>query len=147
MRKILACSMLAAAVLVAPAEAKKKPDSPYSCIPKAHGFHAKGTLVSSNITQTAGADTAGRRDDRWSGDLVVTVKRSNHGAPAGEQTYTLDNAKVGFHPRNDTTIAAGDRVHVHGKINKAKKHCTPSETTITVKRVDVKGPKRAKPVS
>src|SRR4051794_23593885 len=145
MRKIAACTMLAVGVLATPAVAKKghhpTPESPYTCIPKAHGFHAKGTLVSSNITQTAGADTTNRRDDRYSGTIVVTVKRSNHHAPTGEQTYTLDNARAGFHPRNDTTVAPGDRVHVFGKITTSKKKCTPTQATLTVRKVEFKAAK------
>jgi hypothetical protein len=140
MRKLFACLILATVAVAAPASAKKKPTGPY-CIPHKAGFKASGTLVSSSLTQTAGADTAKRGDDRWSGDLVVTVKKANHGAPTGEQTYTLNNARVRFHPRNDTTIAAGDRVKVSGKLSKFGKKCTAGETITTVKKADIKAAK------
>jgi hypothetical protein len=146
MRKIIACSIAVAAAVAAPASAKKKPESPYACVPKNVGVKIKGTLVSSNLTQTAGAATPKRGDDRYSGDLVVTVGKGNHGVPKGEQSYTLDNARVKFHPRNDTVTAAGDRVHISGKITKLKKKCSSDGfvPAVTVKKVDIKAAKAPK---
>ncbi len=42
------------------------------------GYEAKGVLAEGSVLeQVAGADTANRRDDRYSGTLVVNVKKGN----------------------------------------------------------------------
>jgi hypothetical protein len=150
MRKVVVCGVAVAAIAAAPvAQAKPKPDkpkpSPYQCVPKNVGFNAKGKLVSSDLTQTAGADTARRSDDRFSGDLVVNVTRANHGAPTGEQTYTLNNTRVRLHPHSATAPAAGDRVKLTAKRTRLRKGCdtTGFESTVTVKKVDIKAAKKA----
>src|SRR4051812_35254034 len=74
-------AVLAVALTPAVAPAKPKPKPTRYCVPKRIGFHARGTLVSSELTQTKGADTANRSDDRYSGELTVDVKRANHHAP------------------------------------------------------------------
>ena len=133
-------AILAVALTPAVAPAKPKPKPTRYCVPKSVGFHARGKLVDSSLTQTKGEDTAKRRDDRYSGEITVDVKRANHGAPKGEQTYTLTNARVRFHPRRDTTPAPGDRVHVRGKLTRVRgKRCTnPGVVAQTVRKVDIK---------
>ncbi len=145
-------TLLALAALAAPATAAAgdKPHRPKpakaDCTAKTTGFHARGTYVSSELTQTAGADTERRGDDRYSGDLVVDVVKANHKAATGEQTYTLENARVRLHPRKGTTPAAGDRVKVHGRITRLGKKCdrTGFTPTATVRKVDIKAAKAAK---
>ncbi len=152
-RTSIACG-LAFALSASPALAAKDPDKDKGgkdkpttayCVPKSVGFKASGVLVSHTVTQTAGADTAKRSDDRYSGEVTVDVKKANHKGLKGEQTYTLANARVKFHPRNDTDVAAGDRVKLSGKITKTGKKCAEGATvTVTVKKVDVKAAKTPK---
>jgi hypothetical protein len=116
MTRIFALATLAvAAIAAAPAQAhppKPKPKpKPVHC--KAVGFDARGALVSQALTQTAGVATAKRSDDRYSGTLTVDVKRANHRAPLGIQTYTLDQDHVSFAA---TAPKAGDRVKLYGKL-------------------------------
>jgi hypothetical protein len=148
MRKILISAVAAAAMAVVPALAAKPatapthpnhPDHPAKgvCKPKhVVGFNAKGTLIASNLTQTQGtATTTDTSDDRYSGTVEVNVTKANHKAPTGDQTYTLTDGKVSFY--NDTngapvtTPAAGDIVHVHGKIGHAPKKCPGPTNVIT----------------
>jgi hypothetical protein len=129
---------------VAPAKPPKKPHPTKYCVPKRIGFHARGTFVASALTQTKGTATAKRRDDRYSGEITVDVKRANHHAPKGEQTYTLSNARVRFHPRRDTSPAPGDRVHVRGRLTRVRgRHCANAGIiALTVRRVDIKAKRR-----
>ena len=102
------------------------------------GFNASGTLVTSTLT-------AGE-DGRYSGTISVMVTRANHGAPKGEQTYTLTNARVKFREGVDAAApAAGSRVKFSGKISKLTRKCQTEgyEPTVTVKRVDLKAAKTA----
>jgi hypothetical protein len=104
MRNILITAAAGAALAITPALAAKpadKPDhpthppKPAKCKILTVGYNAKGSLVSlgSNWEQTAGADTpTDKSDDRWSGDLTVSVTKVNHKVPKGDVTYTLDNA-------------------------------------------------------
>jgi hypothetical protein len=154
MRRIAIASLALAAAVAAPAQAHNMPDQAqtgkshdtksHKCKPHAVGFNAYGTLESQTLTQTKGADTARRGDDRYSGTVTVTVKRANHGAPTGSQTYTLDNGRVKFYDANKDGSAdqpkAGDRVKVHGKITKLGKKCDQSgfTPTITVRSVQFK---------
>lgn len=143
---IAACATVAgpSAAIADPGKDKKpkpgKPAKPY-CMPKNVGYNATGTYVSGALTQTAGADTAKPGDDRYSGEVVVDVKRANHGAATGEQTFTLSGARVKFHPRNDTSVAAGDRVKLSGQVTKTGKKCAEATATVTVRKVDVKAAK------
>jgi len=107
------------------------------CKPRAVGFHASGTLVSQALTQTAGADTSTKRDDRYSGTVTVDLKRANHRAPAGVQTYTLDNDRVHF--SHGAAPAAGDRVKLYGKLTRARHGCADTATpTLDLRRVRFK---------
>jgi hypothetical protein len=133
-------ALVAVALTPATAPAKPKPKPTKYCVPKKVGFKARGTFVSGQLSQTKGADTARRGDDRYSGSIVVEVKKANHGAPKGEQAYTLENARVRFHPRKDTTPDAGDRVKLSGKLTRVKgKRCSnPGISATTVRKLDIK---------
>jgi hypothetical protein len=150
MRKILIISVAGAALAVAPALAAKPatkpahPAHPAKCKINSVGYNAKGTLdVAPTLTQTQGVGTPTTSDDRYSGTLIVTVKKANHKAPTGAgQTFTLTDAKVGFddanHDGTADTPAVGDTVRLHGKITKYKKKCTQDTPVISVKRVSFK---------
>ena len=160
MRKFPLFAGLAALALAVPAQAHEHPGKAHkqhkagkqhACEPHAVGFNARGTLVSSSLTQTAGAATPERRDDRYSGPVTVNVTKANHKAPTGEQTFTLDNAKVKFADADDNGVAdepkAGDRVKLHGKVTRLKRKCDPTGFTpvVTVRQVQFKAPKPATP--
>jgi hypothetical protein len=157
MKKLATLAVLATGALVLPAQAMShnrthpRAKTPASCTPKKVGYHARGTLISQTLTQTQGAATATKSDDRYSGNVVVDVKKANHGAPKGQQTFTLTDAKVKFHvpdrtndgKRNLADLLAGDRVNLHGKITKLRHGCSTTgfTPTITVKKVDFNKPK------
>lgn len=145
MRKILICTAALAALVAAPAaDAKKGAKAPKSCTAKSVGFNAKGTLVEQALTQTAGADTADKGDDRWSGTLTVNVTKANHKGQKGEREFTLTNGRVNWDDANgdgvDDPAVAGDRVGLHGKITKLRKKCdsTGFTPTVTLRKVDFK---------
>jgi hypothetical protein len=153
MRKLPMAILAAAALTAAPAQAhspKPKPQAKsHQCEPKSIGFNASGKLVSQALTQTAGADTATRKDDRYSGTVTVDVKRANHRSPTGTQTYTLVNDRVHYYDANHDGTAdapkAGDRVKVKGKLTRLGKRCDASAftPTIDVRRVSFKAAKAA----
>jgi hypothetical protein len=156
MRKIITIAVAGAALAVVPALAAKPankpahPPKPAKCKVHSVGYNAKGTLESQSLTQTKGADTATKSDDRWSGDITVTVTKANHKGLTGPgQSFTLDNAKVRWydadHNGTADTPAAGDRVGLHGKVTKLGKKCdqTGFTATVTVKKVDFKKAKTA----
>ena len=138
MKKILAPTILAAAAIAAtPAQAHPPKPVPHAKAKPNHcghrhdiGFRASGALVSQTLTKTEGAATATLADDRYSGTITIDVKRANHRAPDGVQTYTLESDRVRF---GAAAPAAGDRVIVHGKL--ARKDCLG---TIDVHRVSFK---------
>jgi hypothetical protein len=151
MRRVAICSVALVAAFVVPANAKPpKPAKAKDCTPHNVGYKAAGSLVSQALTQIQGADTAKRGDDRYSGTLTVEVKKANHRAPRGEQTYTVENARVHFYDADHNHVAdvpkAGDRVKVRGKITKLRKKCdtTGFTPTVTVRKVDLKAAKPAK---
>ena len=150
MRRVAICTVALVAAFVVPANAKPpKPAKAKDCTPHNVGYKAAGSVVSQALTQTQGADTAKRGDDRYSGTLTVEVKKANHRAPEGEQTYTLENARVHFYDADRNHVAdvpkAGDRVKVSGKITKLRKKCdtTGFTPTVTVRKLDFKAPKAA----
>jgi hypothetical protein len=158
MRKVVLLVICLAAAAVVPAQAKPtKPDRPqhpaksHKCRPHNAGYNAKGTLVTATITQTAGAATPKRGDDRYSGSVTVDVSKVNHHADTGQQTYTLDAVRVKFYDSDHNHVAdqpqAGDRVKVKGKITLLPKKCDASgfTSTITVRKIEFKQPKPAKP--
>jgi len=110
------------------------------CTPRAVGFNAAGTLMSATLTVA--------EPRRYDGTLVVDVKRANHGAPKGEQTYTLDGARVMFRRGVDAAApAAGSRVRLHGTITRLAKRCSAEgfTPTVTVRRVEISMPRPAAP--
>ena len=158
MKKLATIAVLATGALVLPAQAKpphpthpKHPAHPNRCAVHKVGYHARGTLVSQSLTQTQGAATATKRDDRYSGSLTVNVKKANHGAPTGNQTFNLTDAKVKFHvaDRNNdgkrtlADVSVGDRVTLHGRITHLARRCDHTGFTpaITVSKVDFNKPK------
>jgi hypothetical protein len=159
MRKIPIFAGLAALALAVPAQAHEHPGKaprskvakPGKCEPRGVGYNARGTLVSSSLTQSAGTATPERGDDRYSGSVTVNVTKANHKAPTGEQTFTLDNAKVRFADADDNGVAdepkAGDRVKLHGKVTRLKRKCDQTGFTpvVTVRQVQFKAPEPATP--
>jgi hypothetical protein len=147
MRRIGIAAVALAAVVAMPAQARPG-NSPHKCQPHAVAYKAAGTLESQALTQTQGADTPKRRDDRYSGTLTVNVTRASHHGATGSQTYTLDNARVRFYDANHDHTAdvpkAGDRVKVKGRITKLAKKCdqTGFTPTVTVRRVEFKPAKQ-----
>ena len=151
MRGVVICSVALAAAVAVPANAKPpKPAKAKDCTPHNVGYKAAGTLVSQALTQTQGGDTAKRGDDFYSGALTVEVNKANHRAPDGEQTYTVENARVHFYDADHNHIVdvptAGDRVKLSGKITKLRKKCdtTGVTPTVTIRKVDFKAQKPAK---
>jgi hypothetical protein len=154
MRKLTICAVALAAILAVPAQAKPTKPHPaksHKCTPHKVAYRASGTLVSESLSQTAGADTPKRGDDRYSGTLTVDVTKANHHAAKGEQTYTLDNARVRFYDADHNGTRdepkAGDRAKLIGKITRLSKKCdaTGFTPTITIRKVDFKPAKTAKP--
>jgi hypothetical protein len=160
MRKFPIYAGLAALALALPAHATSKSGTakrpkaakPGKCQPRAVGYNARGTLVvSPSLTQSAGAATPERGDDRYSGDVKVNVTKANHKAPTGEQTFTLTDARVKFADADHNGVAdepkAGDRVKLHGKITKLNRKCDQTGFTpqITVRHVRFKPPKPPTP--
>ena len=137
MIRILTLAVLALATTAAGAQAhppKPHHDAADHCKPRAVGFHASGKLVSQALTQTAGADTSTKRDDRYSGTVTVDAKRANHRAPTGTQTYTLDNDRVHF--GHGAAPKAGDRVKLYGKLTRARHGCAePATPSVDLRRV------------
>jgi hypothetical protein len=150
LNKVALLALGFAALLAVPAQARNpnanKPNKVKNCAPHAVGYLAKGTLVSHTLTQTQGAGTARKSDDRHSGQLVVSLTRVNHRAAQGQQTYTVTNARVQFadRDRNGTKDqpVAGDPVKVFGKITRLRRGCSQTGFTpqITVRKVQFKRP-------
>ena len=123
------------------------------CAPRSVGYVASGDFVSSTLVQTQGSDTADvSGDDRWSGALVVAVKRTNHHARADKgttKTYTLKDAKVRLADRDDDGTrdvpVAGDRVRVQGKITRLNRGCEAAAFSpqLTIRSVGFHEPKSA----
>lgn len=153
MRRIALCSAALVAASVAPAMANTtEPQStPHKCQPHAAAYKVAGSLVSQALTQTAGADTATRHDDRYGGTLTVNVTKANHHAATGEQTYTVENARVRFYDADHNQVAdqpkAGDRASLRGKITQLPKKCDATGFTpvISIKKIDFKAAKPPKP--
>jgi hypothetical protein len=150
MRRLVICTVALLVAFAVPAQAKDpKPPKPKHCTPHNVGYKASGALVSQALTQTAGADTATRKDDRYSGSLTVNVTKANHKAPKGEQTFTVSNARVHWNDADHNHVGdvpkAGDRVRLHGKLSRLRKGCdaTGFTATVTLRKVSFKAPKAA----
>lgn len=148
-----AAGLATVAVVAIPAQAHKPashPQQSHKCTPHKVGFRASGTLESATLTQTQGAGTTTRKDDRYSGTVTVTVKKATHHAATGSQTYTLDNDRVKFYDANHDGTAdqptAGDRVQVKGSVTRLGKKCDQSGFTPTtnVRRVEFRQAKKTK---
>ncbi len=122
------------------------------CAPRKARYIARGLLVSHTLLQTAGADTETRRDDRFSGDVVVDVKRTNRHARAdrGEtKTYAVTDVRVRFADRDGDETRdmpeAGDRVSVAGWTTRLHRRCDATGFTpeMKIRRVKFHGPKPA----
>ena len=159
MRKLILAVGAAALTVPAYAAASDHPpkDHPnkgqgqsHRCRVHSVGFNARGTLISANLTQTAGADTAQAGDDRWSGDLSVHVTRLNHHAAAADRTFTVTNARLRLGvPDRDasgkvdaTDLRAGDLIKVKGKVTRLNRKCdqTGFTPTGTVRRIEARAP-------
>jgi hypothetical protein len=148
MRKFAIAVVGIAAAVAVPAQAKpahpEHPGTSHKCTPHAVGYKASGKLASESLTQTQGAGTPKRSDDRYSGTVTVDVKRANHHGATGSQTYTLDNDRATFYDANHDGTAdqpkAGDRVKVKGTITTLAKKCDQSgfTPTINVRKVEFK---------
>lgn len=167
MKKLVLAAAVAAVAVAAPAQASK-PASPGAqakapstkagskskrCTPRSIAYVAFGDYVSGSLTQTQGAaTTADASDDRWSGTLVVDVKRTNkHGrADKGKQkTYTLTDARLQLADANadgtpDAPVA-GDRVRVQGKVTRLHRKCDSTGFTaeLKIRKVGFNKPKSA----
>jgi hypothetical protein len=110
-----------------------QPPTSHRCAGHNVAYVASGQFVSWTATRNG--------DGTWSGTIIVHVTRSNHHAAAakgGDVTYTLSNTKVTFgHGANPP--AAGDPVHVRGKISELAKKCaqTGFTPTITVQKLNI----------
>lgn len=152
MHKIGIAALAIAAVVAVPAQATpgKSEGKSHKCKPHAVAYSASGKLVSESLMQTKGADTTTRRDDRYSGDVTVDVKKASHHGAAGSQTYTVDNARVKFYDANHDHVAdmpkAGDKVKVKGRVTRLAKKCdqTGFTSTTTVRRVEFRPAAKAK---
>ena len=149
--KRFALAIAATALLaVVPAQAKKPQHPSHPAQPshnnkghhrgtcKVHkvGYNASGTLVSATLTPSG-------QKGRYDGTITVDVKRANHKAPKGTQTFTLTNARVRFGKGVDQTApAAGSRVRLHGKVTALPRHCNSSgfTPTITINNVRISAP-------
>jgi hypothetical protein len=124
-----------------PSTTAPTPPSPTPCVAHSEGYTATGTLIAAGTSLTA------QGHGRYSGTIEVNVTKANHHGTTGDQTFTLTNARVKFHHGvSATTLADGDRVKLHGKVTALPKHCSTTgfTPTITVKKVDVHQPKKAK---
>ena len=111
-----------------------------SCAALNKGYYATGPLVSGMVTP-------GTKKDRYDGTLTVDVKRANHRARHGSQTFRLNDARVRFGKGvSKTTLTAGERVILHGKITALRHGCSTSgfSPKITVRNVTIKAAKPAK---
>ncbi len=132
MKKIAVVAAAVAVGIVVPAQAAKPPKKPtppkkpVTCKANKEGFRASGTLVMINSTT-----------------ITVTVKKANHHAPTGVQTYTLGTAKVKYHGVSSTAPPSGSRVKLSGTIMITHKKGCPNPMPITLKKVDInKAPKK-----
>jgi hypothetical protein len=115
-------------------------DGSRSCTARHEGYNATGSLVTAALTP-------GTKKDRYNGTVTVDVKRANHKAQTGSQTFPLTNARVRFGKGVSMTApAAGDAVKLHGTITVLPHGCSTSGfvALITVRNVTIKTAKAAK---
>jgi hypothetical protein len=119
------------------------PTSPSTtpCVAHSEGYDATATLIA------AGTSLTPQGHGRYSGTIVVNVTKVKHHATAGDQTFTLTNARVKFHHGvTPSTLADGQRIKLHGKITELPKHCSTVGFTpgITIKKVYIRQSTKAK---
>lgn len=147
MKKFALVALLAAAWLI-PAQASSARHSPpygikpphpkpypIACTTVTDGFHASGSLISATLTPVA--------HRRFNGSIAVFVRRANHRAPTGAQTYPLTDVRVFVHRhRARLSLRRGSRVQLSGTITVQPKRCQTAgfTPTITVRRVDIRRP-------
>jgi hypothetical protein len=114
---------------------------------KAHsvGYVVGGTLVSDDLTQTAGQDTAtDTSDDRYTGTVTLNVTHTNHWARAlkGEQTLDVSDVRVSYGDGVTQPPAAGTLVQVIGKVTTVAKKCADKSSAgvVTLKKVAFESP-------
>ncbi|MGB9185472.1 MAG: hypothetical protein WCB67_15545 [Solirubrobacteraceae bacterium] len=152
MKRVALFVSLFALVAVVPATAAKPPHPPHPahpahpgsagrpCTARAEGYNATGSLVMAALTPAT-------NKDHYDGTLTVDVKRANHKAPTGSQTFTLTNARVRFGKGvSNTAPAPGDQVRLHGTITVLPRGCATGGfvPVITVRNVTIKMAKVAK---
>jgi hypothetical protein len=103
------------------------------CTAHAVGYVASGTLESESLTKNA--------DGTYSGALSVDVTHANHHAKGdlGKREYTLQDARVTFGLKDIDgdgvvglgDLAAGDSVHLVGRITVLPRRCPAGEFTPT----------------
>jgi hypothetical protein len=120
--------------------APTSPGSTSPCVARSEGYKAAGTLVAGGTSLTA------LGHGRYSGKIEVNVTKVNHHGTTSNQTFTLTDARVKFHHGvTSSTLADGDVVKLHGKVTELPKHCSTTGTpTITINKVDIHQPKKAK---
>jgi hypothetical protein len=139
LRMSLAAAVLVAGVPVAgvasahegQSKGKDRAEKPAQrCHHGGRGYEARGTLADgSTLTQVAGADTARRNDDRFSGTLVVQVKHGNRRGreDKGLTTFALTNVRaLGTVQGAAPLPAIGTRIDLVGRLPKSC--ATPSPT-------------------
>lgn len=94
------------------------------------GYEAVGRLADgSSLEQVAGDGTTARGDDRYSGTLVVQVRRGNRRGrqDKGLTSYTVTNVRaLGTASGDDPLPAVGTRVELIGRVPKPA--CVPATT-------------------
>ena len=156
MRMLAMTATLAALAVAVPAQASRPADAGTKgkersaaakakakgrCATRSVAYVAHGDYVSGELTQTKGAETAAdASDDRWSGTLVLAVKRTNKHARADKgttKTYTVTDAKVRLADRDANGTpdmpVAGDRARVQGKITRRHSKCDATGFTAELK--------------
>ena len=148
MRKIMITAAAGAALAITPALAAKPaskpehPQKPAKCKTHKVGYNAKGTLVSQTLALTKGDGTATKSDDRWTGNITVTLKKANHKVTT--TSFDVTDIKVRWKDTNNNNLldelAPGDRVGLHGKVTKLGKKCDQTGFTpeVTLTKVDFK---------
>jgi hypothetical protein len=159
-RRMVPAAALTAVLVAVPAHAKK-PDlaGPQAATEHGHGQHSgrckphtAGWTVGGTVVESTIADNG---DGTFSGDLVVTVARTNSAARAerkGDEpkSYTLTNVRASFDDLPDANgdgavdaadVAAGDRVRLVGRVAKPKRRCAaPDSTVATIRKVAFAAP-------
>lgn len=107
----------------------KGKDHAKACKKHGKGYNVKGLLVSTDLDQVAGADTARWGDDRWTGTVVVEVVKGNKRGrrDLGLSSYAVKNVRV-VGAKNGVIPDEGTRLELIGKQTAA---CAPAPTTPT----------------